>query len=295
MAERRRYPASNLPGDLIAGVTLWAVFAAQALAYARLAHATPAAGLVTAIAGAGIYGLFGSSRRISIGPAGGIAAMVGAAVVSIPSAKLPASLAALTLLAAGFLFAAGIARMSFLQRLFPAPVFVGYIAGTGLTIMIGQAKDLVSSGRLALLVGLAAIATVLALRRFAPKLPGPFVVLLAATLASVALGLGRHGVPVIGSSLGHFGALTLPTGLAWSDVKSSLGPRQPGAGRLCRRAGQRRHAGGRAIRRWYRAREYFALGATSLLAGGGAGSSPAAARRATWWVSARERRHAWRA
>ena len=125
-----------------------------------------------------------------------------------------------------------------------------------------------SSGRLALLVGLAAIATVLALRRFAPRLPGPFIVLLAATLASVALGLGRHGVPVIGGSLGHFGALTLPTGLAWSDVKSLLGP-----------------AAGLALVVYVDAlangdmlaakgdpplnprREYFALGATSLLAG----------------------------
>ena len=269
MAEgRHHYQASNLAGDLIAGVTLWAVFAAQALAYARLAHATAAAGLVTAIAGAGIYSLLGSSRRISIGPAGGIAAMVGAAVVSIPAARLPASLMVLTLLVAGFLFVAGIARISFLQRLFPAPVFVGYIAGTGVTIMIGQAKDLVSSGRLALLVGLAATATVLALRRFAPKLPGPFVVLLAATLASVALGLGRHGVPVIGSSLGHFGALTLPTGLVWSDVKSLLGPAASLAlvvyvdalanGDMLAAKGDPPLAP---------RREYFALGATSLLAG----------------------------
>ena len=59
----QRYQTSNLPGDVIAGVTLWAVFAAQALAYARLAHATSAAGLVTAIAGAAIYSLFGSSQR----------------------------------------------------------------------------------------------------------------------------------------------------------------------------------------------------------------------------------------
>ena len=54
----------DLAGDLFAGLTLWAVFAAQALAYARLAHATPTAGLVTAIAGAGLYTALGSSRRI---------------------------------------------------------------------------------------------------------------------------------------------------------------------------------------------------------------------------------------
>ena len=194
--------------------------------------------------------------------------MVGAAVVSIPSAKLPASLAALTLMAAGFLFAAGLARISFMQRLFPTPVFVGYIAGTGVTILIGQAKDMVSSGRLALLVGLAAIAVVLALRRLAPRWPGPFIVLLAATLASVALGLERHGVPVIGGSLGHFGALTLPTGLVWSDVKSLLGP----AAGLALVVYVDALANGEMLAAkgdppLNPRREYFALGASSLLAG----------------------------
>jgi len=257
-----------MAGDVIAGVTLWAVFAAQALAYARLAHATSAAGLVTAIAGAAVYSVLGSSRRISIGPAGGIAAMVGAAVVAIPTAKLASSLAVLTLLAAGFLFAAGIARISFLTRLFPTPVFVGYIAGTGVTILFGQARDLVSSGRLALVVGLAAIALVLSLRRLAPKLPGPFVVLLAATLASVALGLGEQGVPVIGGSLGHFGAPALPTGLAWSDVKSLLGP----AASLALVVYVDVLANGDMLAAkgdppLNPRREYFALGATNLLAG----------------------------
>jgi sulfate permease, SulP family len=224
VARRFRYDRRDLPGDLFAGLTLWAVFAAQALAYSRLAHSTPTAGLMTAVAGAAIYSALGSSRRVSIGPAGGIAAMVGAAVVGIPAHALGASLAALTLLAAGFLLAAGLARISFLPRLFPVPVFVGYIAGTGVTIIFGQARDLLSGGTLALLVGLAAIAAVLALKRWAPRLPGPFIVLLAATVAGMALHLGARGVPVIGSQLGHFGALTVPAALGWSGVRPLLGP-----------------------------------------------------------------------
>src|SRR6187551_3025968 len=101
-----RLDQRDLPGDLFAGLTLWAVFAAQALAYARLAHATPTAGLVTAIAGAGLYTAFGGSRRISIGPAGGIAAMVGTAVTGA-SAHLPSAIAAVTLMAAALLVGAG--------------------------------------------------------------------------------------------------------------------------------------------------------------------------------------------
>jgi MFS superfamily sulfate permease-like transporter len=158
-----RYSASDFPGDLFAGLTLWAVFAAQALAYSRLAHATPVAGLVTAVAGALIYAALGSSRRISIGPAGGICAIVGASVASVPPERLAESLAALTVMTAGFLFIAGLLRVSFLQRLFPTPVFVGYLAGTGLTILVGQIRELTAAGMLALAVGVAAIAAVLAL------------------------------------------------------------------------------------------------------------------------------------
>jgi hypothetical protein len=49
---------------------------------------------------------------LSIGPAGGIAAMVGAAVAAVAPGKLAPSLAALTLMTAGLLFAHGI-RMVF--------------------------------------------------------------------------------------------------------------------------------------------------------------------------------------
>ena len=106
----RRHDARNLPGDLFAGMTLWAVFAAQAIAYSRLAHTTPTAGLVTA-------------------------------------------LSALTLMTAGFLLLGRLLRVSFLQRLFPTPVFVGYIAGTGITIVVGQGREIVTGGWPVLVIG----------------------------------------------------------------------------------------------------------------------------------------------
>ncbi len=220
----RRYQPADLPGDLFAGLTLWAVFSAQALAYSRLAHATPVAGLVTAVVGAIVYAALGSSPRISIGPAGGICAIVGAAVATIPPERLAASIAALTLMAGAFLVLAGLLRITFLQRLFPAPVFVGYLAGTGITILIGQGRELVSGGSLALWIGLASIAAVLALKRLAPRVPAPFVVLFVATVASAVLGLAERGVPVIGGALGRFGELVWPGALGWEVYRAMLIP-----------------------------------------------------------------------
>src|SRR5262245_7581846 len=94
-----RAAATGALQNLVAGITLWAVFSSQALAYSRLAHATPVAGLATAVAGALIYAALGSSWRISIGPAGGICAIIGATVANVPPDHLAASIAALTLLA----------------------------------------------------------------------------------------------------------------------------------------------------------------------------------------------------
>lgn len=219
-----RYRSANLPGDLIAGLTLWAVFAAQGLAYSRLAHATPAAGLATGVAGALAYALLGSSLRISIGPAGGIAAIVGTAMVGVGAGRLELHLLLLALMVAVVQLAAGLARISFLTRLFPTPVFVGYIAGTGVSIVIGQARELVAHGWFAFVIGAAAALAVVALKRLAPRVPGPFVVLLAATIISAAFDFAGAGVPVIGGALGHFGRLAAPTGVGWNDVRALIGP-----------------------------------------------------------------------
>jgi SulP family sulfate permease len=261
------YEKANLPGDVFGGLTLWAVFAAQAIAYARLAHATPTAGLTTAIAGAFVFTLASSSLRVSIGPAGGIAAMVGAAVSSVPQQHLAASLTALTLMTAAVLFLAGLLRISFLRRLFPTPVFVGYIAGTGVTILWGQAKDLVLGGPPALIVGGAAIFGVLLLRHLLPRVPGPFVVLLAATVLSAALGLEGRGVKVIGTQLGHFGSFSLATELGWAGWKAMAGPALSLALILyvdaLANADMLQQKGDPDIRP---RREYFALGAVNALA-----------------------------
>ena len=45
-----RYPRSDLGGDLIGGITSWAVMVPVSLAYAGLAGMPPAIGLVTAFA-----------------------------------------------------------------------------------------------------------------------------------------------------------------------------------------------------------------------------------------------------
>jgi sulfate permease, SulP family len=68
-----------LRGDLIAGLTLWAILVPQALAYASIANVSPVVGLYAAPGALLLYAALGSSRVLVMGP------MAAAAALSAPS------------------------------------------------------------------------------------------------------------------------------------------------------------------------------------------------------------------
>ena len=67
LATLRSYKASFLPHDLAAGLTLGAVLVPVGLAYGELAG-LPMAGLYGSLLPLVAYALFGSSRRLIVGP-----------------------------------------------------------------------------------------------------------------------------------------------------------------------------------------------------------------------------------
>src|SRR4030081_1270534 len=77
------YRASNLPGDLIAGLTLAAIAIPEQMATARLGGFSPQIGFFAFIAGSLGFAMFGSNRFLSCGAdstitpifAGGLAAL----------------------------------------------------------------------------------------------------------------------------------------------------------------------------------------------------------------------------
>ena len=57
------YQKGWLRGDLIAGLTVWAVLVPEALAYASIAGVSPVVGLYAAPGALLLYAAFGSSRK----------------------------------------------------------------------------------------------------------------------------------------------------------------------------------------------------------------------------------------
>ena len=96
------YDRRWVPGDVVAGLTVWAVLVPEALAYATIAGVSPVVGLYAAAPALVLYAAFGSSRHLVIGPMSATAALSAATVAEFAAptgddfAALTATLALVT-------------------------------------------------------------------------------------------------------------------------------------------------------------------------------------------------------
>jgi high affinity sulfate transporter 1 len=230
----RGYDTGWLRGDVVAGLTVWAVLVPEALAYASIAGVSPVVGLYAAPGALLLYAAFGSSRHLVVGPMSATAALSAAAVadVAMPnSAGFVAHTAALAITTGLIALVAGLLRLGFLASFISEPVLKGFIIGLALTIVAGQLPDLFGvEGRggnffeklwhllsdldqtsvTTLAVGLASLAMVLGLRRFAPAVPGSLVAVLVGIAAVGLLDLDAHGVEIVGQIDSGLPALGIP-------------------------------------------------------------------------------------
>ncbi|HTU84301.1 MAG TPA: SulP family inorganic anion transporter [Solirubrobacteraceae bacterium] len=218
----RGYRREWLRGDLVAGLTVWAVLVPEALAYASIAGVSPVVGLYAAPGALIFYAAFGSSRHLVTGPMSATAALSAAAVAQYATAgsgQFTMFTAALAISAGAVAIVAGLLRLGFLANFISEPVMKGFIVGLALTIIAGQLPELfgVEKGSgdffqkiwdlitklgdthvLTLVVGLGSLAIVFGLRRFAPAVPGSLVAVLAGVIAVALLHLDKHGVEIVG-------------------------------------------------------------------------------------------------
>ena len=233
----RGYQREWLRGDLIAGLTVWAVLVPEALAYASIAGVSPVVGLYAAPGALIFYAAFGSSRHLITGPMSATAALSAATVaayVTAGSSQYVTFTAALAISAGLVALIAGLLRLGFLANFISEPVMKGFIVGLALTIIAGQLPKLfgVQKGSgdffqkiwdlitklgdthvLTLVIGLASLAIVFGLRRAAPGVPGSLVAVAFGVLVVAIFKLDKHGVAIVGHidrGLPSFGLPDLP-------------------------------------------------------------------------------------
>jgi high affinity sulfate transporter 1 len=209
-------------GDLLAGLTVWAVLVPESLAYASIAGVSPVVGLYAAPGALIFYAAFGSSRHLITGPMAATAALSAAAVGTYvaPSSGMFVTLTAALAISTGVVaLVAGLLRLGFLANFISEPVLKGFIVGLALTIMVGQLPKLfgIEKGSgdffqqlwdvirhlgdthvLTLVIGLASLAIVLGLKRFAPRAPGSLVAVAFGIIMVAIFSLDKHGVKIVG-------------------------------------------------------------------------------------------------
>ena len=135
------YRRTDLPRDLLAGLSVVAVALPVGVAYAQLAGFNPVVGLYASILPLVAYALFGTSRQLIVGPDAATCALLVAAVAPLAGGDperyqslsvVLASLAGLFCLGASFLRLGAIA--DFLSK----PILVGFLNGIALHILTGQ-------------------------------------------------------------------------------------------------------------------------------------------------------------
>ncbi len=213
---------SQVPADVLAGLTLAALGIPEVLGYAKIAGMPVVTGLYTLLLPMAVFAVLGCSRHLVVGADSATAAILAAALAGLAAAgsaryvKL-AGLAAL--LAGGLLLLARLARLGFLANFLSRTVLVGFLTGVGIQVAVGQLPDMLgvtAAGTHTLTrltrtaralphlhpadvaVSAGVILVVLAARRITRKIPGPLIAVIVAIIVSKTAHLALRGVAILG-------------------------------------------------------------------------------------------------
>lgn len=239
----RSYDRRWLRGDLIAGVTVAALIVPKNLGYAGIAGIPLQNGLYAAAAGAILYGIFGTSRQISMGPSSGLAAVAASAVLvtGLTDQGDIASFVAGITLASGVLFVIlFLLRMGWIAQFLSRAVVTGFLFGAAIDVVISELPKLTGTtaegansfqelwswfGTLperhqaTMIVGVVSLVVVFGVRWIAPRVPGALVLVVGGLLASWLLDLGDRGVALVGDVPRGLPSFQLPdVGLMWENA-----------------------------------------------------------------------------
>src|SRR5215831_1256125 len=220
----RKYEATWLPDDLLAGLVLATMLIPVGIAYAVASGVPGIYGLYATIIPLLAYALFGPSRILVLGPDSALAAVILGTVLPLSGGDplRAVTLASMMAVVSGTVcILAGAARLGFVTELLSKPIRYGYMNGIALTVLISQLPKLfgfsvenegplrdvwsivgaVLDGRTngtTLVVGAGTLAVILLLKD-SKRLPGILIAVVGATAIVGALDLAMHNdVAVLG-------------------------------------------------------------------------------------------------
>ena len=218
-----------------AGLTVGIMLIPQGMAYAMIAGLPMEYGLYAALAPQIVYGVFGTSRHLAVGPVAMDSLLVAAGLggLALAGTDRYIELALLLSVMMGLMqWGMGMMRMGFLVHFLSKPVISGFTTAAALLIGLNQLPHLAGvacerSNRVHLVlghlmdaapatqgltlgVGLAAIGILAGLKAWAPKVPASLLVVLGSVAVSWGVGLESRGVQVVGHIPSGLPAAGLP-------------------------------------------------------------------------------------
>jgi SulP family sulfate permease len=230
--------SSQIPGEIIAGITLAALAIPEVMGYTKISGTPVITGLYTILIPMALFAVFGSSRHLVVGADSATAAILAAALAGVAttgSDEYVALAAVLAFMAAGFLVLARLIGLGFMADFLSRTVLIGFLTGVGIQVALGQLSgmlglkggghgtveklwdDLQQIGQInpkALVIALGVLAVIGGSKRVSKKIPGPLIAVIGAIVASWVLDLKTH-VQMLGAVPGGLPHIGLPQ-VNWS-------------------------------------------------------------------------------
>ena len=219
----KTYKKEYFSKDLIAALTVAVVAIPQSMAYALIAGVNPVYGLYTAIVSTIIASVFGSSKHLVAGPTNAIALLVAGSMRNYMGLDNAYQLLFLmTFLVGALQILFGVMKMGKAINYVSHTVIVGFSAGAGVLIALGQLNTLLSisiknsaqmpttlkfyyvithlsqTNLYALGLGLMTIAIILICKRINKNLPGALIGIIIPIIFIIVFALEQKGVKLTG-------------------------------------------------------------------------------------------------
>lgn len=226
---------SQVPLDIIAGITLASIAIPEVMGYAKIAGVPVVLGLYTLLVPIVVFAVLGSSRHLVVGADSATAAIVATALVTmaIPGSPQYIALAGMVaLLAAGLLILSRVLNLGFIADFLSRAVLIGFLTGVGVQVALGQvpamfdvpkegfgpimqvvhvfSQELPLMNNITILLAIIVLAVIFVGNRMMKNVPWALLAVTGAIIACWALNLTAYGVTTIGTVQGGLPVIGFP-------------------------------------------------------------------------------------
>ena len=219
-----KYKKKNFYFDFVAGINVGILLIPQGMAYALIAGLPPIYGLYAALTPQIVYAILGTSRQLAVGPVAIDSLIVasGLGIISVSSPEQYILMAiSLAFIVGSFQIIMALFRFSFITSFLSKPIINGFISALAIIIGFGQLKYLlgISLSQTSLIqnilidiynnvnqinlptlyFGLSSILIILFFKKYKPKFPIYFIILILGTFISYIFNLNKTGIDVVGN------------------------------------------------------------------------------------------------